>query len=93
MVIVSGLVTSSIICPPPTPWPNTSGGGNTKYVSGLLKHINEETVNPLPVSKYCGNDNAVRNVVIKHKQNAQIAQLLLDFGCFGPDLLDMGCER
>ena len=31
--------------------------------------------------------------MIKHKQNAQIAQLLLDLGCFGPNLLDMGCER
>ena len=107
MVMISGLVTGSIISPPPTqpptPWPNKSGGGDSKYVSGLLKHINnqnEETVNPLPVrrklntaSKYCGNDNAVGNVVIKHKQNAQLAQLLLDFGCFGPNLLDMVCAR
>ena len=54
MVMVSGLVTGNIICPPPptpTSWLNTSGGGDSKYVSGLLKHINyqnKETVNPFP---------------------------------------------
>ena len=82
---------------PPTPptGQHTSGGGDSKYVSGLLKHINnqnEETVNPFP-----SDENSIRpavgNVVIKHKQNAQIAKVLLDLGCFGPNLLDMGCER
>ena len=51
MAMVSGLVSGSIISPP-TPWPNTSGGGDSKYVSGLLKQINNqnvETVNPLLV--------------------------------------------
>ena len=42
-------------------------------------------------SKYCGNDNAVGNVMIK--QDSQAAQFLLDFECFGLNMLDMGCER
>ena len=61
MAMVSGLVTGSMIFPrppTPTPWPNTSGGGDSKYVSGLLKHINyqnEETVNP-----FLSDENSIR---------------------------------
>ena len=70
-----GFGPGSIICPPPpthpTPWPNTSGGGDSKYVSGLLKHINDQnegTVNPfasdensIRPANFCGNDNTVGN--------------------------------
>ena len=97
-----GFGPGSIICPPcPPPWPNTSGEGDSKYVSGLLKHIhyqNEETVNAFP-----SDENSIRPANIVEMttlwemwlstQNAQIAQLLLDLGCFGPNLLDMGSER
>ena len=60
-----GFGPGSIICPPPmpppphpNPWPNTSGGGDSEYVSGFLKHINyqnEETVNPFP-----SDENSIR---------------------------------
>ena len=68
----------------PPPGQHTSGGGDSKYVSGLLKHINnqnEETVNPFP-----SDENSIWPAVGN-------AQVLLDLGCFGPNLLDMGCER
>ena len=62
MVVVSGLVAYYAPPPHPTPWPNTSGGGDSKYVSGLLKHINdqnEETVNPFP-----SDENSIRTANI-----------------------------
>ena len=46
-----------------------------------------------PVGLTTGCCAFMGNVVIKQKQNAQTAQLLLDFGCLGQNLLDMGCER
>ena len=45
-----GLVTGNIISPP-LPGQTYRGGGDSKYVPGLLKHIhnqNEETVNQSP---------------------------------------------
>ena len=48
MVMVSGLITGNINAPPPLPGQTHRGGGDSKYVPGLLKHINnqnEETVN------------------------------------------------